>query len=261
MHEDIYLSVVIPAYDEAAQLVSNLNRLKDALKKALTPSYKWEIIVCDNNSTDETAALAKTAGAIVVEEPINQISRARNTGASVAHGDWLLFLDADSYPTPALLKDLLRLSESAHYIGCGSTVKVADGTTFNRLRMERLNPIFRLLNIAGGVCLFCQREAFVQIGGFSLDLYAYEEFDFIRRLKQYGRQHRKRFTVLHRHPVITSGRKGELTTASLFRLISSNILALFLYAFRSMLPTSSKQWLGRRGLRFWYHDRNQDPTK
>jgi len=39
-----------------------------------------ELIVCDNNSTDRTAEIARAAGAAVVFEPVNQIARARNSG-------------------------------------------------------------------------------------------------------------------------------------------------------------------------------------
>lgn len=261
MPKDIYLSIVIPAYNEAALLVSSIDRLKDALKQALPPLLKWEIIVCDNNSTDDTAALAKSAGAVVVHEPINQISRARNTGARAARGQWLLFLDADSYPSPALLQDIVQVSESAQYIGCGTTVIVEGGTLFNQLRMERLNPLFRILNIAGGVCLLCERQAFEQIGGFSLDLYAYEEFDFIRRLKKQGRTQGKSFTVLHQNPVVTSGRKGSLHPLTLFSMVASNIMAMLLYILRPVLPKSWRHWIGRRSLGFWYHGRNTNETK
>lgn len=64
---------------------------------------------CDNNSTDATAAVAETSGCRDVFEPINQISKARNRGASVATGEWLLFVDADSWPSPELIADMLSL--------------------------------------------------------------------------------------------------------------------------------------------------------
>jgi glycosyltransferase involved in cell wall biosynthesis len=40
--------------------------------------WSSELIVCDNNSSDRTAGIARAAGATVVFEPVNQISRARN---------------------------------------------------------------------------------------------------------------------------------------------------------------------------------------
>jgi len=48
----------------------------------------------------------------VVFEPHNQISRARNRGAAAATGQWLLFVDADSTPSPELLADLREAIDS-----------------------------------------------------------------------------------------------------------------------------------------------------
>ena len=79
------ISVVIPAYNEAARLPASLARIRSAFDASLPDAY--EIIGCDNNSTDDTAALAERAGCKVVFEPVNQISRARNRGA---HGDAVL---------------------------------------------------------------------------------------------------------------------------------------------------------------------------
>jgi len=64
------------------------------------------MIVCDNNSTDRTAEIARAAGAIVVYEPVNQIARRRNCGAAAATGDWLIFVDADSIRAPDCLPRL-----------------------------------------------------------------------------------------------------------------------------------------------------------
>ena len=61
--------------------------------------WTTELIVCDNNSSDATPAIAAAAGARVVFEPVNQIGRARNAAAAAATGDWLVFVDADSHPT------------------------------------------------------------------------------------------------------------------------------------------------------------------
>src|SRR5262245_9621427 len=89
-----------------------------------TRGWSSELIVCDNNSTDRTAAIAAAAGATVVFEPINQISRARNAGAARATGDWLVFVDADTHPSPELFADLARVIEDGRCLAGGSTVRV-----------------------------------------------------------------------------------------------------------------------------------------
>src|SRR5437867_3626205 len=101
------LSVIVPAYNEEKLIGRCLGCIAEAVAANAAPDWTSEIIVVDNNSTDGTGALARAAGATVVFEPINQISRARNAGAAVATGDWLLFVDADSYLHAATLADLL----------------------------------------------------------------------------------------------------------------------------------------------------------
>lgn len=246
------LSVIIPAYNEERLLPQTLGRINHALEENRERGVSWEIIVCDNNSTDSTAAIAAQAGAKIAFEPINQIARARNTGADVARGDWLLFVDADSYPGPELVAELLDVVEDGNLIGCGTTVVVEGGTLFNKLRMERLNPLYRLLNWSGGALLMCQSSAFRAIGGFSTALYAYEEIEFVIRLKRYGRGRGKRFIVLHRHPVITSGRKGEYGIFSLGILFLSNFAAVLLFGLHYILPRAVVEKLGTKLLGYWY---------
>ena len=98
------VSVVIPAFNEEKGLPSCVQRIREACNASSDIADAYEIIVCDNNSTDATAAVAEACGCRVVFEPINQISRARNRGATVATGEWLLFVDADSWPSPELIR-------------------------------------------------------------------------------------------------------------------------------------------------------------
>jgi glycosyltransferase involved in cell wall biosynthesis len=90
---DPSLSVVVPAHDEADELPATLAGLHAGLMSA---GVEYEIIVVDNASMDSTARVAVEAGARVVHEPYRQISRARDTGAAQARGEWLLFVDADT---------------------------------------------------------------------------------------------------------------------------------------------------------------------
>ena len=153
------------------------------------------------------------------------------------------------------MAEVLQLIASGRFIGCGTTVTVTGGTLFNKLRMERLNPLFRLFNWSGGAFLLCEREAYRAVGGFSTALYAYEEIDFVIRLKRYGRRSKKKFTVLHRHPAITSGRKGEYQWYTLGALFVSNFAALILFGLHYFLPEELMRRLGSRLLRYWYTGR------
>ena len=67
-----------------------------------------------------------------------------------------------------------------------------------------------MMRWAAGSFVFCEAAAFRAVGGFSEALYAAEEIDFSRRLK--ARFPEREFVILHRHPIVTSGRKAELYT-------------------------------------------------
>src|SRR5215472_7376876 len=97
----VKVSIVIPAFNEERLLGDSLGKIKLAAKAFENCGWETELIVCDNNSTDRTAEIARAAGATVVFEPVNQIARARNCGAAAAIGDWLVFVDADSHPSEA----------------------------------------------------------------------------------------------------------------------------------------------------------------
>jgi glycosyltransferase involved in cell wall biosynthesis len=234
----LLISIIIPAYNEEKLIRQNLEQLHLALNEHRDARYSWEIIVCDNHSSDQTAEIAAKAGAKIIKEPFRQISRVRNTGANVAQGDWLIFMDADSYPQPELIAEVIDVIGDGNHIGCGTTILVEGGTLFNKLRMERLNPLYRLFKFSGGAFILCQQEAFQAIQGFSSHLYAYEDLDFVFRLKKYGRLKGKSFPVLYRYPIITSGRKGEYNFLTMVALVGSNFLAVILFLLHYVLPKS-----------------------
>jgi glycosyltransferase involved in cell wall biosynthesis len=203
------VSVVVPAFNEERLLPGSLGSIRAAMEGFDRLGWTSELIVCDNNSTDGTAQIAKGMGAQVVFEPVNQISRARNTGAARAAGDWIFFVDADSYPTVELF------SEAADSIraGClagGSTLACEDPRPGIALLVGIWNAVSRISKLAAGSFIFCDAAAFREGGGFSEELYASEELDLFRRLKRLARREGRAIVILHRHPLLTSDRKLRL---------------------------------------------------
>ena len=200
-------SIVVPAYNEESLLPTTLDRLRAAMEAV---PARGELVVCDNNSTDRTAQIARAAGARVVSEPLNQISRARNTGAREAQGRFLIFVDADTHVAPELLREALERLGSGTVCGGGSTV-VMDHThsALEERVIARWNRLSRRLRLAAGSFVFVLREAFEAVGGFSEKVYASEEIWLSRAVKRWGRPRGLDFVILDGHPVVTSGRKGE----------------------------------------------------
>ncbi len=89
-------TIIVPAFNEEARLGPTLDSIRAAseLLRARRGEDSY-VIVVDNNSTDGTSAVARSKGATVVHEPVQSISRARNTGARHATGNVLVFIDAD----------------------------------------------------------------------------------------------------------------------------------------------------------------------
>jgi hypothetical protein len=94
MYRKQRITVVIPCLNEEVAI----DRVLDGL-----PTFVDEIIVVDNNSTDRTAEVARSRGAIVVTELSRGYGRAYKKGFSSATGDIVITLDGDhSYPLDAL---------------------------------------------------------------------------------------------------------------------------------------------------------------
>jgi glycosyltransferase involved in cell wall biosynthesis len=200
-------SIVVPAFDEEEHLPGTLEAIRGAM--AAVPR-RGEVVVCDNNSTDGTAAVARAAGARVVFEPVNQIARARNAGARAARGRWLVFVDADTTPSGPLLREALDLLASDRVAGGGSVVHMPSvGSRAGDLLVRTWNRISRRFHVAAGSFLFARRDLFEEVGGFPEWMYAGEEVGLTLRLRRAGRRRGLSFRVLDRHPVVTSPRKME----------------------------------------------------
>lgn len=206
------VSIIIPAFNEERRLGETLRHVKAALPSFHRRGWETELIVCDNNSTDKTAEIARAAGAKVVFEPLNQIARARNCGAGAASGDWLIFIDADSHPSPPLFESVAEQIASGNCLAGGCTVKFDGHYPKADLLVSFWNGISRALSWMAGSFIFCEASAFRDSGGFSKELFAGEEIDFSIRLKRLARARRKRIVILHRHPLLTSARKVHLYT-------------------------------------------------
>lgn len=150
------VTVVIPARDAAA-----------VLGRTLAPLGRADVVVVDNASRDDTAAVAREHGARVVVEPRPSRALARNAGARATDAELLVFLDAGCIPRPGWL-DALR--------ACDGDLRAGEVAVVTRPRAsvaERFEAAWRFRqarNVAAGwsvsANLAVRREAFERIGGF-----------------------------------------------------------------------------------------------
>lgn len=232
-------AIIIPAWNEAEFIQLCIASAQNAMSGI---DYKGQLIVVDNNSTDDTAQLATKAGAQVVFEPINQISRARNAGAAAADASIYVFVDADSTICADLLKNAIDAVVLRNMVGGGANVSVDRPVRLTaRIGFEGWNWVSRQFKLAAGCFVYCRADAFVDVGGFSLKLYAAEELKLSRALKRWGRSRNMAFHIITEPTIETSARKMDwYTPGQLFRQV------LF-----AMLPGATGS---KRFMRTWYDD-------
>jgi glycosyltransferase involved in cell wall biosynthesis len=206
----VKISIIVPAFNEEKLLQATLRSVRAAAAALEARAWAVEFIVCDNNSTDRTAEIARAAGAAVVFEPVNQISGARNTGAARATGDWLVFVDADSLPARELFEEVAAAIAGGRCVAGGATVMIETDRASARMAVGIWNVLSRVCRWAAGSFIFCEAAAFREVGGFSTQLYAGEEIDLFGRLKRLARDQGREIVILHRHPLATSDRKLRL---------------------------------------------------
>ncbi len=209
----VKISIVVPAFNEEQRLPETLRAIEAARPAFHARQWTTELIVCDNHSTDATAAVARAGGAQVVFEPINQIARARNTGAAAATGDWLLFIDADSLPSPELFADVADAIARGDCLAGGSTVSMGGEATWLVRGVCRLwNWLSIWRRWLAGSFIFCEAETFRALGGFNQELFASEEIDLSLRLHRQAAAQGKQVVILATHPLLTSDRRARLYT-------------------------------------------------
>ena len=234
------LSFIVPAYNEELELPGALAAIRVAATAAAQPS---EIIVVDDGSTDATAEIARSAGAIVVSVRHRQIAAVRNAGAKAASGKILFFVDADTRIAPAHVLGAV----DALNAGCagGGARLITDGALprWARIFVSVFCAIYFAANFGAGAFLFTTRENFEAAGRFDEQFFAGEEVFFTMALRKLGR-----FKIL-REPVITSGRKLRMHSA---RHMFSRSLALVFGGKRAVRS--------REKLDLWYDGKRETKT-
>jgi cellulose synthase/poly-beta-1,6-N-acetylglucosamine synthase-like glycosyltransferase len=233
------ISFIVPAHNEEQLIGRTLDAIQAAAEALAEP---FELIVVDDDSADGTAAVAAARGALVVPVQARQIARVRNLGAAAAHGERLIFVDADTVVPVATLRAALK-ALAAGAVGGGATVTF-DGRVpiWGALMLPLVRGLLRLANVPAGCFVFCTRTAFDRTGGFNERLFAAEEIAFGRSLRRHGR------LVVLREPVITSGRK-----------LRTHTIGEGLRLFAAVLRRGPSSIRSRERLALWYGDRRDDP--
>jgi glycosyltransferase involved in cell wall biosynthesis len=187
------LSVIIACRNAEATLGVQLDAL------SLEPRHsEWEILLCDNGSTDGTIALAESYRAklpnlrIVDAQERRGPAFARNTGATASRARYLAFVDADDEIAPGWVPAMLDALAS-HTFVAGRF----ESTRLNSERILRSRPLQQSLGLqdsgigprlphAGAGNMGIHRSVFESVGGFDADLGCLEDTDFCWRVQLAG---------------------------------------------------------------------------
>lgn len=195
------LSFIVPAYNEERWIGKCLDSIRTAMAVVAEP---YEVIVVDDASTDATSQLAEERGARVHRVEHRKISAVRNAGARLASGEVLFFVDADTQINERAISAALAVLRAG--AAGGGCVFAFDGQIplWGRLIHSFAVKVARVVQWVGGCCLFCTREAFNAMGGFSETLLAGEDIAFCQAVKKVGR------FVIVKPTVVTSARKLDV---------------------------------------------------
>lgn len=178
------ISFILPAYNEAELIGETLK----AINK-FSPTEDYEIIVSDNKSTDDTAKIAASFGAIVVESNDSTISGVRNTGVKNSKGDILVFLDSDVRITKqwqsSISQVIKELRHEPNQITGFRCMPPENGFWINTYWFKLMTVSTSNQYINSGH-LITTKALFDNINGFNEELRTGEDYDFCQRALKLG---------------------------------------------------------------------------
>ncbi|MHC1601416.1 MAG: glycosyltransferase [Candidatus Nezhaarchaeales archaeon] len=174
-----YFSIIIPTLNEEKYLP----RLLESLSKQLLKDF--EVIIVDGGSSDKTIEIAMAHADKVVIERCNQ-SKARNIGASISSGKYLVFLDADAAVDPLFLEKARDMFIEYERINTKCIVGRPEPITLTKVGRAAFAFGWLLCRFKatfpGYMGILVERSIFKRAGGFNPNLAYGEDLDFLIRV-------------------------------------------------------------------------------
>ncbi|MGO4808745.1 glycosyltransferase [Cupriavidus sp. 2MCAB6] len=131
------ISIIICCFNSADRITQTLKHCAYMAQSCL-PADQWEIIVVDNNSSDNTQMLARLAlnepdcsALRIVKEGRQGLAYARRTGVLASRGEFICFIDDDNLPSEDYFPEIIRIFENEPNIGLiGVSTRLPTGSRF-----------------------------------------------------------------------------------------------------------------------------------
>ena len=190
------ISVIIPVYNEEKIIAKLVEHLISSGADVVQ-----EILVIDGGSSDETQQCAAIAGAAVHLSPQKGRAAQMHFGATLASGDVLYFVHADTMPPASYTEDICKAINDGYTMGRYRT-RFDSGKWL--LKINAFITRFDLFLCMGGdQTLFITKELYNLSGGFDTSMQIMEEFEFCRRARKTGK-----YKILKKE-VLISARKYD----------------------------------------------------
>jgi glycosyltransferase involved in cell wall biosynthesis len=194
---DHRLSVVVPAFHEETRIADTVARIRSELGE-LDQAGDLEIVVVDDGSSDDTAAVARSAGAdqVIVQPENRGKGAAVRAGVLVAQGRTVAFTDADLAYAPGQLVPMLDAVESGYDVVVGNRHDNDSDTLVGTSALRSFGS--RVVNMATNILLLgnyrdtqCGCKAFrsdigrVVLGAGKIDGFAFD-IEILHLIERYG---------------------------------------------------------------------------
>lgn len=208
------ISIIIPTYNESEHIEKLVTHLLENGHGMVT-----EILVIDGHSQDDTLARAAKAGARSYLAPRKGRAAQMNFGASLATGQILYFVHADSFPPQSYVSDILDAIKEGFPIGCYRFKFRSDKLM---LRFNSYCTRFdRIMCRGGDQTLYVLKTIFEELGQYQDDYVIMEEYDFIIRARK-----KFPFKIIPKD-VLVSARKYD--NNSYFRVNLANLTVFMMF--------------------------------
>lgn len=181
------ISVIIPTLNEKKCIESTLKSLKNQDYKG-----KYEIIVADGMSKDNTVKIARKYADRVVLVKKRGVGVGRNEGAKIARGEILLFVDADTILQPDGLSELTKPFQNKKVVGVACPIVPMSSNSRDLMFYRGFNQFMRMSIKSKkaqipGICCAYRKSAFERTGGFDERSDTFEDYGLSKRIAKIGK--------------------------------------------------------------------------